>query len=50
MMVAVPQLASALKSVRLLAEDKETFRRLVDETARHFAVKALTAKSTSSLR
>ena len=33
---------------RLLAEDKETFRRLVDETlARHFAViKALTAKGT----
>ena len=32
----------------LLAEDKETFRRLVDETlARHFAViKALTAKGT----
>ena len=49
MMVAIAQLASALKNGHvLLAEDKETFRRLVDETlARHFAViKALTAKGT----
>ena len=53
MMVAIAQLAFSFEErTRLLAEDKETFRRLVDETlARHFAViKALTAKGTLLLR